>query len=358
MRQAGDPAAAAKEVERAAEQAEEIHCSDAALWLRARAAQLYVQTRQWSEADADYQGAVAKAQALGAARLEVHLQMSWSEAFQSRGEFTQARQRLERALSLEEKHFPEGLGVVALLIRLGNVADSVEKGARLQRRAYDLALRPAPGGGAEAAPANNLAGLAYSSGDLAQAELYAARSLAIREKLTPAGEAIIPSLLIYGDMLYARGDHAGAEAAFLRARKILEKIQPESTKLGTMLHNLGILAYQRGDHDAAESLFRRELALFEKLDPSGSLMRDSLTGLGEVALRRDQGDKAEELFRRALAIAKAQPARTEKRLVSRGPGGSGETPGPSTRKPKSFYGKPWRSGRRSTRSPSTPAPSI
>ena len=140
-------------------------------------------------------------------------------------------------------------------------------------------------------------------GDLAQAEQYAARALAIREKLTPAGEGIIPSLLTYGNLLYARGDFAGAEAAFLRAKRILETIRPESQSLAITLHNLGELAYERGDHEGAENLFRRELDLFEKIDPSGTLVRDSMIGLGEVALRQRRGDKAEDWWRRALAIS-------------------------------------------------------
>jgi CHAT domain-containing protein/tetratricopeptide (TPR) repeat protein len=312
--QAGDPASAAKELERAAERAEEHRCSGVALWLRARAGQLYVKARQWTEADAEYQGAVAKAQVLGAARVEVHLQVSWSEAFLPRGDAAQARRRLERALELEEKHHPEGLGVAAVLTRLGNVITNLADPAadpgeeeRLYRRAYDLALRAAPGSGAEAAGANNLAMSAYSRGDLERSESYASRALAIREKLTPSGDAIIPSLVTYGNVLYARGELAGAEAAFLRAKRILEKLQPENTSLAKTLHNLGVIAFHRGDFDAAESLYQRELALYERLDPSGRSVLDSLIGLGELALQRGQADKAEESWRRALAISPAGP---------------------------------------------------
>jgi CHAT domain-containing protein/tetratricopeptide (TPR) repeat protein len=305
--QAGDPASAAKELESAAELADRNHCADAALWLRAQAAQLRAKARQWSEADAGYQAALAKARELGAARVEVLLQMSWSEAFVLRGDATQARQRVESALSLEEKNHPESLTVSVLLSRLGNVASTMQDNPaeeeRLFRRAYDLAFRAAPGSGTEAAAANNLSVSAFDRGDLAQAELYATRALAIREKHTPSGDTILPSLSSYGNVLFARGDFAGAEAAFLRARKIQEKLQPESMELGRILHSIGVIAYLRGDADAAEDLFRRELALFEKLDPSGNLVLDSLIGLGEVAVQRHQGDKAEEFWRRALAIS-------------------------------------------------------
>jgi CHAT domain-containing protein/Tfp pilus assembly protein PilF len=306
--QAGDPAPAAKELERAADLAGGDPCADAAIWLRARAAQLHAKARQWPEADAEYQAVVAKAQELGTARVEAHLQMSWSEALSLRGDAAQARQKLERALSLKEKEHPEGLGVVTVLSRLGNVAanlqDNVEDADTLYRRAYDLALRVAPGGDVEAATATNLSVSSWMRGDLAQAERYAARALAIREKLTPSGEVIIPNLVNYGNSLYARGDLAGAEAAFLRAKKILENVKPESMELAGTLHNLGEIAFRRGDDDAAESFFRRGLALYEKLDPSGRLVRDNLMGLAEVAQQRDRGKEAEESWQRALAISK------------------------------------------------------
>jgi CHAT domain-containing protein/tetratricopeptide (TPR) repeat protein len=304
--QAGDPASAAKEIERAAELADGNSCAGAALWLRFRAAQLHAKARLWSEADAGYESVLAKARALGAARMEAHLLMSWSETLLLRGDGKRATQQLERALALEERGHPESLRVATVLLRLGNVAekqDHLEEADRLYRRGYDLVLRLAPGSGGEAAATNNLAVSTGRRGDLAQAETYMSRALAIREKLTPSGYAIIPSLLSYGNLTYARGDFAGAETAFLRAKKILEKVQPEGEALARTLHDLGEIAHQRGDDDAAEGLFRRELALFEKIDPSGKLVREGLLGLGEVALRRHQADRAEESWRRALAIS-------------------------------------------------------
>ena len=303
---AGDSGSAAKDLERAAQLADESSCTDAALWLRLRVAQLHARAWQWPEADAEYQSLLANAHASGAARLEAHLQMSWSETLEARGDFIRARQQLEKALELEEKGHPEGLGVATVLLRLGNLADKqdgLEEADRLYRRGYDLILRLAPNGGAEAAAVSNLAMSTGKRGDLAQAEVYAARALALWEKLTPSGSAIIPSLLSYGNAIYARGDFAGAEAAFLRAKRILEKFQPESIILAKTLHNLGEIAHQRGDDDAAESLFRRELSLFERLDPSGKLMRDTLIGLGGVALQRHQSDQAEAAWQHALSIS-------------------------------------------------------
>jgi CHAT domain-containing protein/Tfp pilus assembly protein PilF len=307
--QAGDVASAAQALERAAELAETDHCADAALWLRAQAAELHAKARQWPAADAAYQAVLAKAAAAGGARVEEHLRMSWSEKLVQRGDAKRARQQLESALALEEKNHPEGLGVATLLTRIGNVIknlqDDQDEADRLYRRAHELVLRAAPGSGAEAAAANNLALGAYTRGDLEQAQRYAARALALREKLTPDGDAITPSLVTCGNVLYARGDLAGAEAVFLRARGILEKFQPDSVPLAKTLHDLGVIAHQRGDDEAAEDLFRRELALFEKIAPQGSQMRDSLIGLGEVALQRRRGERAEEWWRRALAISEA-----------------------------------------------------
>jgi CHAT domain-containing protein/tetratricopeptide (TPR) repeat protein len=314
--QAGEPASAGEELERAAELADGNHCADAALWLRGRAAQLRTKARQWPEADAGYQAAVAKARSLKAERAEENLLLSWVETLLLRREATQARQQLERALWLEEKEHPESLGVATVLIQLGNVAmnlqENLEEADSFYRRAHSLVLRAAPGSGAEAVTANNLSASAYARGDLAQAELYAARALAIREKLTPSGNAIVPNLFNYGNALVGRGDFAGAEVVFLRARKILEKIDPESERMAGTLHNLGAISYQRGDYDAAENLFQRELALYEKVDPSGKLVRDSLMGLGEVALHRNQANKAEEWWQRALTISEKDNPRGPK----------------------------------------------
>jgi CHAT domain-containing protein/Tfp pilus assembly protein PilF len=304
--QAGDPAAAAREIERAAKLLDPSRCAAPALWLQMRAAQLHDKARQWSETDAEHQAALAAARTLGATRAEVYLRTSWADILLRRGEAARARQQLEQVLELEEKKDSESLGVATILNRFGNVAerqDNLDEADRFYKRTFDLVLRIAPGSGAEAAVANNLAVIAGRRGNLAQAESYVARALAIREKLTPAGDALIPSLMTYGNVIYARGDFAGAEAAFLRGKKILEKFKPESIDLAKTLHDLGEIAHRRGDDDAAENLFRRELALFEKLDPSGKLERDTLIGLGEVALQRRQGAQAEESWRRALAIS-------------------------------------------------------
>ena len=222
--QAGDPASAAQELARAVQLAEGNHCADAAVWLEMRAAQLHDKARQQPEADDGFRAALEKARALNSSRVTEHIQMSWSETLLSRGDLTRAREQLESALRQEEKEHPEGLGVATLLTRLGNVAqrkENLEEMDRLYRLAYDLVERLAPGSGAEAAALNNLALSTATHGNLAQAEQYAARALAIREKLTPASDAIVPSLITYGNILYSRGDLAGAEAVFLRTKKIL-----------------------------------------------------------------------------------------------------------------------------------------
>ena len=167
LEQAGDPAAAGQELERAAELVSRNNCAEVELWLRERAAQLRTRARQWPEADAGYLAAVAKARAMGTARLEAILHMSWWEAFWLRGDLAQARQQLERALYLEEKNHPASLRVAWVLRRLSATIDrqdNFEEADRLSRRAYDLVHNAAPGSGAEAASANNLASTTAARG--------------------------------------------------------------------------------------------------------------------------------------------------------------------------------------------------
>jgi len=250
--QAGDFASAGQEFERAAELASESLCIDEEIWLLDRAAQLRTKAKQWPEVDAGYQTAVAKAQELKTPRVEAHLHMDWWEAFWLRDEITQARQHLERALFLEEQNRSESLFVAWVLIRLGATADrqdNLDEAYRLNQRAYDLVRHAAPGSGREASTTNNLAAATAMRGDLAQAEIYLARTLAIQEKLSPSGQGIVMNLWNYGELLLNRGDLAGAEAVLLRAKKILEKIQPNSADFATTLHLLGAVADRRGDHD-------------------------------------------------------------------------------------------------------------
>ncbi len=304
--QAGDFAAAGQELEQAAELASGNHCAYTELWLRDRAAKLRQRAQQWPEVDAGYEAALAKAQALRAARVESQLHVGWWEALWLRGDLTGARQQLETALALEEKDHPESLFIVWVLIKLSATVekqDHLDEADSLSRRAYDLARRVAPGSNAEASTANNLAATTAMRGDLAQAERYLGRSLAILEKLKVSDRWILTMLWNYGELHLDRGDLAGAEDAFLRAKRALENVQTEGKELATTLHSLGRIAAQRGDHDAAESLFRRELILLEKLDPNSDLMRERLTGLGDLALLRHHGERAEELWRRALAIS-------------------------------------------------------
>ena len=304
--QAGDFAAAAQELEQAAELASGNRCTSTELWLRGQAAGLYSRAQKEPAVDATYAAALAKARALNAARMEFHLHIGWWGEFWRRGDLTGARRQLEEALSLEEKDNPESLFVVLALSKLSATLerqDDLEESDRLSRRAYDLARRAAPGSNAEASAANNLAATTAMLGDLAQAELHLARSLALLERLKVSDRWMLTMLWNYGELHLDRGDLAGAETVFLRAKRAAENVQPESQALAITLHYLGKIAVQRGDHDAAESLFRRELVLLEKLDPNGSLTRERLMGLGDLALLRHQGKKAGELWRRALAIS-------------------------------------------------------
>ncbi len=302
---AGDSASAAKELERAAELADQNHCDDAALWLGARAARLRAQARQWADADAAFQSLLAKAHALGAGDVEMYLLLSSAATLLGRDDLARARQQLERALEQEEKNHPQSLTAALVLTRLGGIADdeeNLDETDHFFRRAYEIARRAAPGSGAEAMAASNLSMSAGMHGDLEQSERLAARALAIREKLTPSGIGIVTPLVNYGEALQGRGDLAGAEASLVRARKILESLAPDSAELAKTLHNLGAIADRRGDHDSAENLFQREISIFEKLDPNGTVVQERLMGLGELALRRHELAKAEAAWQEALSL--------------------------------------------------------
>ncbi len=112
-----------------------------------------------------------------------------------------------------------------------------------------------------------------------------------------------------GLVLQARGDLAGAEEYERRALALWEQVPP-TLHGSAVLENLGTIAAARGASvqleseavDAAHRRLLRALAIQEKLFPDGLGVADCLDKLAEVARRRGDEDQAQGHLRRALAI--------------------------------------------------------
>lgn len=141
-------------------------------------------------------------------------------------------------------------------------------------------------------------------GRMRDAETQHRRSLAIRQRLLPAGDLQIAyALTDIGGVMRATGRFGEAERYFLAAVAIVKEVKGQEANLGILLDNLGTVYGELGRRADAERVQRRAVALFE-----GALGPDHLTtGVGYAnlaALYYQQGRyvEARPLFDRALTL--------------------------------------------------------
>jgi tetratricopeptide (TPR) repeat protein len=232
----------------------------------------------------------------------------------ARGQFQQARELAERALSIGERHLGLGhpdvayslnnLGVV--LAGLGKLSES----RTVLERA--LAIREAKLGPDHldvAESLNNLGGTLQELGDLPAARAAVERALAIREaRLRPDAPLLAATWNNLGQVLRELGDLPPARAALEHAVKIWEA-QPgaDHPHLAFGMSNLGLVLRELGDLEEARAAQERALAIREaKLEPDHPDLASSLSNLGLVL--HDLGDLpgARAALERALAIRKAK----------------------------------------------------
>ncbi|HWE62871.1 MAG TPA: tetratricopeptide repeat protein, partial [Chloroflexota bacterium] len=147
----------------------------------------------------------------------------------------------------------------------------------------------------------NLQGsVAFRRGDLARAEDWFQRGLAIRERID-AKHASASSWNNLGRVAFRRGDLAQAEERFQRSLTIQDQIGDQQGSAGAW-HNLGAVARDRGDLARAEDCYQRSLALSDRI---GVLTISAHCWHNLGILARDRGDlaRAEECFQRSLDLA-------------------------------------------------------
>jgi CHAT domain-containing protein/Tfp pilus assembly protein PilF len=148
----------------------------------------------------------------------------------------------------------------------------------------------------------NLGNVAFYRGDLALAQDYFTRALAIRERLAPGSLDMAAGLGNLGNVAYQRGDLTSAQDYFTRALSIRERLAPDSLDVASSLRDLGIVAWERGDLPSAQDYFTRALSIRERLAPNSLDVAASLGNLGGVALHRGDLASAQDYHTQALAI--------------------------------------------------------
>ncbi|PDV97761.1 tetratricopeptide repeat-containing protein [Candidatus Chloroploca asiatica] len=142
-------------------------------------------------------------------------------------------------------------------------------------------------------------------GSYALAQPYAARALAIRERvLGPDHPDTAASLGNLAYLYRAQGNDDAARPRYERALDICERVLgPEHPDTATSLNNLASLHQAQGNDDAARPLLERALDIRERM--LGPEHPDTATSLNNLAyLHQTQGnyDAARPRYERALAI--------------------------------------------------------
>jgi tetratricopeptide (TPR) repeat protein len=200
------------------------------------------------------------------------------------GDFDRAEEALRAAVALAE-------GQPALLGAAHNALGIVFKETArypAAAREYDIALGLS-GDATDLAAAvhHNLAGLAYAEGRFVEAEIWARRGLALRERADPAGSTgIAGDITVLGAVLVALDRYAEAEELFARALHIwTARFGPEHYEVSVCLHNLAVLQQRRGEPDAALRTFQEALRIREAVlgpaHPELALVLNNLAVLHE-----------------------------------------------------------------------------
>jgi tetratricopeptide (TPR) repeat protein len=226
------------------------------------------------------------------------------------GQFTQAAQLLQQALTLAERALGSDdvyLGAIltnlAILYRAqGRYAEAEPLYMRTLATCEQTLGLDHP---ETATTLQNLAILYRAQGRYAEAEPLFQRSLVISEQALPPDHPETAATLQNLAILYReQGRYAEAEPLYQRSLAIKERVlPPDHPDIAITLNNLAFLYRGQGRYAEAEPLFQRSLVISEQalgLDhPSTAITLDNLAQLYGAQRRYE---KAEPLFQRALAI--------------------------------------------------------
>jgi CHAT domain-containing protein/Tfp pilus assembly protein PilF len=204
------------------------------------------------------------------------------------------------------------LNVATSLNNLGLIA--WQRGDLAQAEDYQLkalAIREklAPGGIQVAMSMDNLMLVALETGDLTKAEKFSRRGLAIYQKQAPDSLGVARAFNNLGLVAGQRGDLAKAEDYYQQGLAISEKLAPVSVDLARDLNRLAAVVRQRGDWARAEQYYRRALGIWEKLSPATDNEAEALAGLASITKQRGQLDVAAQLYEQALKALEGQTIR-------------------------------------------------
>lgn len=185
-----------------------------------------------------------------------------------RGDFGQARQFMQRGLTLWQAHLPpdhphiavahENLGVLLILLAEYDAAQThLRHALRLHRRRWGYGAVPT------ARALANLGAFLVAQGCYRRAELYLRHALTIRQQVLPPNHMSTAQTLNHlGELLYLQGDYAAACAYYERSLAMrLAVFGPHHPDIAEIWYNQGRVALALGSFEQARDLLEAALDL-------------------------------------------------------------------------------------------------
>lgn len=244
--------------------------------------------------------------------VEAAVRLAVGAAYRGLGLYDQAETHLREALRLREAaHGPRHPDVAEALSALGTTLRAAGRGreaVELLERAADTFASLAEGGETirVAESLNDLGVACQEAGDHTRARQLLERSLAMHERVLPAGDSKVSTpMQNLAQLLEDLGDVRQAEDLHRRALDLRRRaLGPVHPQIATSLNNLGLLLQRERRYDEAESLLRESLAMRRTLyGDSGILIVRGLHNLGLLMRRKGDLAESERLYREALEAA-------------------------------------------------------
>ena len=215
----------------------------------------------------------------------------------------QAGRRLETELANEPEVQADLLEAVARIDRGLGLLDPAEK---LARRSLAIRERVLPTG--DAAIGSSLATLGAvetGRGKLDVAERLLARAVAILEaKDGPDSLATARARSDYGQVLFWKGDGVRSEALERRVYETFRReLGDDNVQTAIHLGNLGVLLDEIDRLPEAEAAYRKSMAVLEKrLGPEHPTLGENYLNLAELLERLGRADEAEALYKKSYDV--------------------------------------------------------
>lgn len=198
--------------------------------------------------------------------------MDLGKKFESHGQYAQAREQLEDALSALRGLPNDSRGFLSR-VELGTVAAST--GQYIEAEQWDNeAVRIGmelygKEGAALAVPYNDLAALYRDQGDYPRAEEFCRRALHLVMDQPSTDPALRANILgVLGGILYRRGKLDEAESTLQQSAQIAEKLPPPSGILAADWNNLAEIYARSGQNDKALATYHDAYALCTRIGGS------------------------------------------------------------------------------------------